>query len=108
MWQWLRGLIDAVWLGAAKPIQHSWDLFRYVRSEVLCIRRCCRSRKDKVTRRQARAARGQEAQAAQGAQAGTSRRGRSCLKAISSTVRKIVLGVELRQMAWTRWRSSRR
>ena len=53
IWRYCKSIIDVFWLSIGKPIKHSYDFFRYIRSEVgtvvaFCIRKCCRKSKEKV------------------------------------------------------------
>eukprot|EP01084_Bolivina_argentea_P216364 367593_1 len=53
IWNNLKGIIDVLWLTIGKPIKHSYDFFRYIRSEVgivvaKCIRKCCKKSTEKV------------------------------------------------------------
>ena len=53
LWNSWKALIDTFWLMIGKPIKHSYDFFRYIRSEVgyvvaKCIKVCCRKSKEKV------------------------------------------------------------
>ena len=53
IWKYCRAIIDIFWLNIGKPIKHSYDFFRYIRSEVgtlvgICIRKCCRKGKEKA------------------------------------------------------------
>ena len=53
IWNYFKPIVDAFWLGIGKPIKHSYDFFRYIRSEVgtvvaICIRKCCRKGRDRA------------------------------------------------------------
>jgi len=53
VWNYCKQIIDVFWMGIGKPIKHSYDFFRYIRSEVgvhlaICITKCCRKSKEKV------------------------------------------------------------
>ena len=53
VWNYCKGIIDVFWLGIGKPIKHSYDFFRYIRSEVgtvvgICIAKCCKKSTQKV------------------------------------------------------------
>eukprot|EP00485_Elphidium_margaritaceum_P013406 CAMPEP_0202732378 /NCGR_PEP_ID=MMETSP1385-20130828/187627_1 /ASSEMBLY_ACC=CAM_ASM_000861 /TAXON_ID=933848 /ORGANISM="Elphidium margaritaceum" /LENGTH=174 /DNA_ID=CAMNT_0049398687 /DNA_START=347 /DNA_END=868 /DNA_ORIENTATION=- len=52
-WQSCKYVMDALWFNMGKPLKHSYDFFRYIRSEVgvvvgICIRKCCKKSKENI------------------------------------------------------------